>query len=148
MAKFSSGLRNGMLAATGFSAALSGNSELRIFAGASAPASADDAETGTLLMTLSANGAGVGLSFGAPADGAVSKTPAETWMTTSTDAAGTCKYFRLVDTADVGDLSATAPRVQGSIGLVGADMNLTDAVVAAGVPWTLNYFAVGLPTLE
>ena len=147
MAKFSSGLRNGMLGATGFSAALSGNSELRIFAGASAPASADDAETGTLLMTLSAGGTGAGLSFELPADGTVSKTAAEVWMTPATDAAGTCKYFRLVTTTDAGDLSPSAPRVQGTVGLTGSDMNLTNAAVLAGAPWTLNYFTVGLPTL-
>ena len=147
MAKFSSGLRNGMLGATGFSAALSGNSELRIFAATAAPDSADDAETGTLLMTLSAGGDGTGLSFDVPASGTVSKTAAEVWTTPATDAAGTCKYFRLVATVDAGGLSTSAPRVQGSIGLAGADMNLTNAAVTLGVPWTLNYFTVGLPTL-
>ena len=147
MAKFSSGLRNGMLGATGFSAALSGNSELRIFAATAAPESADDAETGTLLMTLSAGGTGTGLSFEPPTGGTVSKTAAEVWTTPSTDAAGTCKYFRLVDISDAGDASAASPRVQGTIGLVGSDMNLTNAAVLAGAPWTLNYFTVGLPTL-
>lgn len=149
MAKFSTGLRNGMLNAAGLKPALDGGL-LKIFAApaGSIPTTADDAETGTLLMTLTAGGDGVtGLTFGDPADGVISKSVAQVWMTSSVDASGQCAYFRFVAQGDDGTQSTTAPRVQGNVGVVGADMNLTSLNVTAGTPWTLNYFNVGLPTM-
>lgn len=147
MAKLSTDLRTQMLGDKGFKELMDG-SELRIFAVAQggAPASADAAETGTLLMKLSAGGTGAGLTFDTPVDGVISKTASEVWTTAATLAAGICAYFRLVKTTDGGAASASEPRVQGFCGLVGTDMVLTQLNVAAGVPWTLNYFNVALPT--
>lgn len=147
MAKFSTGLRNGMLSNTGFTEALDGG-VLKIFSATTPPATADDAETGTLLMVLTAGGDGVtGLTFEPPADGILTKTASEVWMTDAVIASGTCTYFRFVLPSDTGASSTTAPRVQGSIGLMNSDMNLTSTAVTAGEPWTLNYFSVGLPTM-
>lgn len=147
MAKFSTGLRNGMLDSTGFLEALDGG-VLKIFSATTPPATADDAETGTLLMVLTAGGDGVtGLTFEAPVDGILTKTASEVWMTDAVIASGSCSYFRFVAPGDPGTASTVAPRVQGSIGLLGADMNLTSTAVTAGEPWTLNYFSVGLPTM-
>lgn len=145
MAKFSTGLRTGMLQGTGFVEALNGG-YLRIFSGP-APATADDPETGELLMELTAGGDGdTGLSFGAAQDGAISKSDGEVWMTDSISASGTVSHFRFVSSDDTGELSTTEPRIQGGAGLVGADMTLTNMDVTAGNPWTLNFFTVGLPT--
>ena len=145
MAKFSTGLRTGMLQDTSFKAALDGG-HLRIFSGP-VPATADDPETGELLMELTVGGdGGTGLSFGIAAAGAISKSDAEVWMTSSINETGTISHFRFVSSSDTGELSSTEPRVQGSAGLVGTDMTLTNLSVTAGLPWTLNFFTVGLPT--
>ena len=147
MAKFSTGLRNGMLTDVGFLEALDGG-VLKIFSAQDVPASADAAETGVLLMTLTAGGDGTtGLTFDPPVAGVLSKSPSEVWMTPSVDTAGTCAYFRFVAQNDDGTASDTAPRVQGTVGAIGADMNLTNTTVTAGTPWTLNYFHVGLPSM-
>ena len=77
MAMFSTGLRTGMLDNTGARTALA-LGFLRIFSGA-VPASADDAETGTLLSELSNNGTVTGLTS---ADGG------KTWTGTFTPTPG------------------------------------------------------------
>lgn len=146
MAKFSTGLRNGMLSDTGFLEALDGG-VLKIFSATTPPATADAAETGTLLMVLTAGGGATGLTFEAPVDGILTKTASEVWMTDAVTASGTCTYFRFVAPGDTGAASTTAPRVQGSVGLMNSDMNLTSTAVTEGEPWTLNYFSVGLPTM-
>lgn len=150
MAKFSTGLRNGMLGSTGAKEALNGG-RLRIFsvtAPALAPATADAPETGVLLMELTVAGDGVtGLTFGVPDEGVLSKTEAEVWMTSSILASGAISYFRFVAPGDTGAASATQARIQGSVGVVGTDMVLASTAATAGQPWTLNYFNVALPTL-
>ena len=147
MAKFSTGLRNGMLSNTGLSEALNGGF-LKIFSAPTIPATADAAETGTLLMTLTGGGDGTtGLEFDTPANGILGKSPTQVWMTSAIGNAGTCAYFRFVGQSDDGTYSETAPRIQGTVGLAGADMNLTNTLVSAGAPWTLTYFNIGLPTV-
>lgn len=148
MAKFSTALRSGMLNDTGLKALLDGG-VLRVFSVASpevAPANADAAETGTLLMELSAGGTGAGLTFDAPDGAVISKAVGEVWMTSSVDVSGRCAYFRFVLIADDGSEDDTAPRIQGTCGVVGADMVLTSLDVADGLPWTLNFFSVALPS--
>lgn len=149
MAKFSTGLRTGMLNGAGFKEQLDGG-RIRIFSVASPsdiPATADGAEAGTLLMELTAGGDGTtGLTFELPAGGVISKAAGEVWMTSSIDAAGKCAYFRFVGGADTEGDSATDPRIQGACGIAGTDMVLTNLDVVAGVPWTLNFFNVTLPT--
>lgn len=142
-AKFSTGLRNGMLNATGFKEAFT-TGELRIFSG-SAPADADAAETGTLLVTISKDGAGDPLGFGTPAAGVLSKNSGETWQGTI-DSSGTATHWRLVNTADDGSASTTLARVQGTVAAAGADMNLTDPTLTATEVQPINFFAVALPT--
>ena len=148
MPKFSTGLRNSMLNDTGFKTLMDGG-ELRIFAVTApdvVPLTADDAEAGELLMTLTAGGAGGGLNFSVPEGAAISKAEAEVWMTSSVGADGKCAYFRFVQPADDGTASDALPRIQGTCGLVAADMVLTNINVTAGLPWTLNFFTVGFPT--
>lgn len=143
MAKFSTSLRSSMLGTAPFKTVMS-SCELRIFSGA-APATADDAQTGTLLATLKDLGTNP-LSFGTAVDDIIAKLETQTWMTSSVTAAGTATHFRLVLPSDSG-AAGPDPRVQGTIAKVGADMNLGNPVFTAGLPWTLNYFEVRLPTL-
>lgn len=146
MAKFSTGLRTGMTDSTGARTALN-NGFLKIYGGA-VPADADAAVTGTLLATLSDNGGGGGLTFISPVVAAtLTKTAAQVWKTNSITATGTATYWRFVAAADDGTLSTTAPRIQGTVGTVGADMEMSNTLFTAGQPWTLNSFAALLPTL-
>lgn len=146
MAKFSTGLRNGMLSGLSLKAALDGGS-LLLFSGP-VPATADAAETGTVLMSLTVGGDGTtGLTFGTAEGGVISKSEAEVWATSAVDTSGTISYFRFVSPTDSGGDSTTDARIQGTAGIVGTDLVLTSTEVTAGQPWTLNYFNVALPTL-
>ena len=146
MAKFSTGLRNGMLSGLNLKAALDGGS-LLLFSGP-VPATADAAETGTVLMSLTVGGDGTtGLSFGTAENGVISKSETEVWATSAVDTSGTISYFRFVSSTDSGGDSTTEARIQGTAGIVGTDLVLTSTEVTAGQPWTLNYFNVALPTL-
>ena len=146
MAKFSTGLRNGMLSGLNLKAALNGGS-LLLFSGP-VPATADAAETGTVLMSLTVGGNGTtGLSFGTAENGVISKSETEVWATSAVDTSGTISYFRFVSSTDSGGDSTTEARIQGTAGIVGTDLVLTSTEVTAGQPWTLNYFNVALPTL-
>lgn len=146
MAKFSTGLRNGMLSGLSLKAALNGGS-LLLFSGP-VPPTADAAATGTVLMSLTVGGDGTtGLTFGSAADGVISKSEDEVWATSAVDISGTISYFRFVSSTDSDGDSTTEARIQGTAGIVGTDLVLTSTEVTAGQPWTLNYFNVALPTL-
>lgn len=145
MAMFSTGLRTGMLDNTGARTALALGT-LRIFSGA-VPASADAAETGTLLAELTNNGTATGLTFDPAVAGILSKTAAEVWKDNSNNATGTASYFRFVAVGDTGLLSTTQCRIQGLCGVVASDMIMANTTLTSGNPFTLNYFSVALPTL-
>lgn len=143
--KFSTGLRNGMLGSTGFKG-LMDNCFVKIYAGTE-PASADDAIGGaTLLDTLTVSDDGTtGLTFAAPVGDTITKNTSEAWTGTATGT-GVATFFRVVKAADTGAASTTDLRIQGSVGTLGADMNLSSASFTSGTPFTLNYFSVALPT--
>lgn len=116
----------------------------------SQPASADAAATGTLLGTVTLSSGAFtpgtatnGLTFGAAASGAVSKTGV--WSFAGI-AAGTAGWFRLKANAlDNDTLSTALPRVDGSIATSGADMNLSNISVAIGAPSTIDSFTLTFP---
>lgn len=144
--KFSTGLRNGMLGTSGFKA-LMDTCFVKIYAGAE-PATAD-AELGgaTLLCTLTVGDDGTtGVSFAAPSGGVVTKNTSESWTGTASGT-GVGTFFRVVKSTDTEAASTTDLRIQGSVGTLGADMNLSSASFTSGTPFTLNYFSVALPTL-
>jgi hypothetical protein len=143
--KYSTGLRTGMLGSQGFKA-LMDNCVLKIYAGAE-PATAD-AELGaaTLLCTLTVGGDGsTGLTFAPPAAGVITKNTSESWTGTASGT-GVGTFFRVVKSADTEAASTTDLRIQGSVGTLGADMNLSSASFTSGTPFTLNYFSSALPT--
>ncbi len=113
--RLSTGLRNNLAGTTGFAATFA-NGIIEIRTG-SQPVSADNAATGTLLGTVTlASGAFTpgsttnGLTFGAAADGAVSKSGV--WSMNGI-AAGTAGWFRLKGNALDNDLlSTTLPRLE------------------------------------
>jgi len=142
----STGLRDYMLDTGSFKAAMD-LGFLKIYEGA-VPADAD-ASLGAagLLCTLSVDGLGTGLTWeSAAVSGVLSKTVAETWQGTNTDS-GTASFFRFVTAADTGAASTTEMRVQGTVGLVGAELNLSSVTLTVSAVQTVNHFNVALPTL-
>lgn len=146
--RFSTGLRNNLVGALGFSATFDGG-VIEIYSGTQPP-TADSAVTGTLLGTMTlASGAFTpgsptnGLTFAAASGGAVSKTG--TWSFVGI-AAGTAGWFRLKGNAvDAGAVSTTAVRMDGSIATSGADLNLSNITIAIGAPNTCDSFVYTQP---
>lgn len=142
--KASLGLRNKMLDTSSFDAQMN-LGFLRIFTGAG-PASADDAESGTLLVIISLGSTGTGISFAAAASGGViQKASAETWSGVNV-ATGTAGYYRFVAPGDTGLASSTESRIQGTVATAGADLNLSSTSLISGATQTIDFFAVAFPT--
>lgn len=141
--RLSTQLRTNLAGTTGFGTTFA-NGVMEIYSGTQ-PATADAAVTGTLLGTVTLNsGAFVpgaatnGLTFAAAAAGAVSKSGV--WSFNGI-AAGTAGWFRLKGNAvDAGALSTVLPRLDGSVAVSGADLNLSNIAIAIGAPNTIDTF--------
>lgn len=119
----STGLRAGMMNASGAKELLDGG-KIIVLSG-TAPASADAAQTGTALWTISVDGDGTGLTWTA-SGGEISKPGAATWQGATT--AGTATYFRVVGASDTGASSTSEPRIQGTVGTAATnDMVVSNA---------------------
>lgn len=142
--KTSTGLRNAMLATGSAKAALDGG-RINIYAG-TPPASADDAVGGaTLLCAITLNSTGTGILFDTAAvNGVLAKKPSETWSG-AIASTGTAAWYRHVAAADDGTLSTTAPRIQGTVALIGADLNI-DPNFISGQTKAIEHYVVALPT--
>lgn len=141
--KLSTGLANKLLD-TGSLKSIFAAGFIKIYSG-SPPADADAAATGTLLVTISIASGGTGINFDtAGVAGVLAKAPAETWsgVIAATNTAG---YFRHVAAGDTGASSTTQARLQGSVGTVGADLNLTSTSLVSGATQTIDYYTVALP---
>lgn len=124
---------------------------LKIYSG-SQPSNADTAASGTLLVTVTvssgafvAGAFGNGLEFGTAASGAISK-DADTWSGAAV-ATGTAGWFRLCANAtDAGADSTSLPRIDGSVGTSGADLNLSSTSITSGRTYTIDTFTLTLPS--
>ena len=137
--KRSTGLRNYMLVTGSFKQAIDG-SVLHIYSGA-VPASADDSiASAILLCTISLDGSGAGVTLAAAASGGtVSKNPNEIW-TGDVVASGQATFFRMEKPSDASGASTSAVRLQGTVGLVNADLNLSSVNLVVGDARRINYF--------
>ena len=142
--KMSTGLRNEMLSGSSFKNTFDAGSEIRIYGGA-IPSSADSSIGAATLLCVVKNGSS-GITFDTAAiNGILQKNPSETWQGTVLAAAGAgtnATFYRHVLTADDDTASATAPRYQGTVAVVGADMNLTSTLLVSGAVQGLDYHAV------
>jgi hypothetical protein len=142
--KISTGLANKKLD-TGSVKSIMAGGLIKIYTGTE-PADADAAVTGTLLVTISIGSTGTGINFDtAAAAGVLAKAPAETWSGVNA-ATGTAGYFRHVASGDTGASSTTQARIQGSVGTVGADLNLTSVSLVSGATQTIDFYTVAEPT--
>lgn len=139
----STALANKMLD-TGSLKATFNNAEIRIYSG-SVPASAD-AAAGTVIATVT-EASNAALTWAAAAAGGVLAKSANTWADTSgTNAGGVATYYRLVAKTDTDALDTTTyPRIQGTVGVGGADMNVGTTTIALHANFTLNVFTQTLP---
>ncbi len=144
--KASTGLRNQMLDTGSFKSIMDGCTMV-LYAGTE-PASADDDVSGHTVIGTVYNGASpTTLTFEAAAvNGVISKTAAENWTSTIA-ASGTVSFFRLETASDDQTASTTFARIQGSVGLVGEDLNISTLAKTAGETQDIDFFNVGLPTL-
>lgn len=144
MPKFSTGLRNKLLDTNPFKTIFN-LGFVEVWSG-TPPADADQSTAGcTLLCRYSNNNTATGLTFASTAaGGAITKNLSETW---SKAAAGTgsATFWRLVAPGDTQALSTTEPRIQGTIGLAGADLNVGSLSYVATTVYTLDAFAAGIP---
>ena len=137
--RLSTGLRNALLDAGSLKASFN-NAKLQYFSGAQ-PASADDAPTGTLLLTIDNT---TGLNFGTAANGKLPK-EAAAW-TAAALATGTAGYFRLsLLVGDTGAQSTTEVRLDGSVGVFGADLLLSSTALVITATQSVTGFEITLP---
>lgn len=142
--KLSTAVRSAMLATGSLRSTLDGG-EIRIYSGPE-PASVDSAiAAGNLLLVTIKTDANAGLTLSATAPGAtLTKNLAEVWQGTVA-VAGVATFFRFVQGADAGTASTTAMRIQGSVGIAGADMNLSNTSLVVGAVQKLEAFSLTLP---
>lgn len=87
-----------------------------------------------------------GLLFSAPNTGVLSKSPLQVWSFNGI-AAGTAGWARFYGqpTDDGSTTSLILPRLDGSVATSGGDFNLSNIVVASGVPNTVDTFTWAQP---
>jgi hypothetical protein len=131
------------------------NSVIAIYSG-SQPATADAAETGTLLLLLTVDGlpftGGVatnGLNMGVSVAGVLSKAVAEEWKGTGLAAASTgtvAGYFRWYDNAMTTGESTTAVRLDGAIGTSSSyELQMSNTTVVEDGVSVVNTFTYTSP---
>ena len=144
--QISSGLRDHMLISGSFKSGLDGG-VLKIFAGAM-PSTADaDSSALTVLCTISLDATGTGITWASTVTaGILAKNASEIWRG-QIAATGTATFFRWMAIADTGALSTTEKRVQGTVGLAGADLNFSSLSFVSGNYKVIDSLNVALPLI-
>lgn len=127
------------------------NGVLKIYSG-SQPTDPNNAVAGTLLALLTLSSAaftegleGGGLEFDDSVSGVIAKCSEEVWSGLGV-AAGTASWFRLCGNAtDAGALSTVLPRIDGTVGVSGADATISNTQIVVDAPYTVDTFALTFP---
>lgn len=130
------------IAVTGSLKAALDSGKIYIYGG-TVPATADEAISNTLLMTITKDGDGAtGLTFeSAATNGVLTKTAAEVWSGAAV-AAGTATFFRMAATAPTA-ASTTDKRIQGTVGTSALDdIVFNNPTFAVSDTRTLNIFQI------
>lgn len=136
--RLSTGLRTGLCGTWGIKEILNGG-WINIYTGGQ-PASANYAETGSLLATISTTSgtsATDGIQFGTAASGELPKA-AGAWSGLVLTPGGVAGYFRLYDVNHTTGTSGTAVRMDGNIGVSGSDMVLSNTSLVTGATLTID----------
>ena len=147
--RLSTGLRNNLAGPLGFGSTFD-KGVIYIYSGPQ-PLTADAPVSGTLLGIVTKDGGA--FSFGAPANGLTFDVPVGGAVSKSTDAwrltglaEGTAGWFRLMgNTADALGASAVKPRLDGTCGTTGADLNVSNISIVVGAPTTIDVFQFAFP---
>lgn len=135
---------------TGSVKTLMANGVIRIYSGTQ-PATADAAETGTLLMKITESGLAFtgnsptnGLNMGVSADGILAKDTTESWEGIGLAAASTgtvAGWFRWYANAETTGISTTAVRVDGAIGTSSSfELQMSNTTIVEDGPCVINTF--------
>lgn len=127
------------------------NGVLAIYSGHQ-PASADEAETGTLLCLITrdsqpftAGNPENGLNFGDPASGVVDKLDGDVWSGTVL-ATGVAGWFRFYDNAYETGASSTAKRFDGTVSpSSSAELQMANTTLTKDDVTVINAFPVSYP---
>lgn len=126
------------------------NCVIEIYSG-SQPSDADQGETGTKLLRITASGlaftpgaATNGLNFGDPSGGVVAKATSETWVGSGL-ADGTAGWFRCYANRYQTGESTTAIRFDGAVATSGAQLNLSTTSIKSGQNTTIDTFQITFP---
>ena len=145
--RLSTGMANALVNNQGISELLN-NGWLDIFTGPQ-PTDADQVETGTKICRVSStSGVGVadGVKFGTANDGTLPiTTPVWQGQVYADGVAGWFRFYGSSGTGGVTGTNGTAIRMDGAIGISGADLNLTHTNLAAGSVLTLKTFYISQP---
>lgn len=143
--KLSTGLRDHLLTTGDFQSGVDGG-VIRIYNGP-IPATADAALSGnTLLVTISNNSAGTGITMNAAAaSGVLGKNSAEVWSG-AVAANGIPTFYRFSPLTDDFLLSTTAKRLQGTVGNAGFDLNFANTNFVIPEVKRIDTFDVAQPT--
>lgn len=116
------------------------------------PASASYASTSSTLLAIFTNNGGTfvpgspenGLRFGVSSLGVMSKDASQVWQSVAI-ASGTAGWFRLcANPADSGALSTSLPRIDGSVGTSGSQLDMTSTTITLGATYTIDTFTITL----
>ena len=132
--RLSTGARTGLASTAGVKDLFDGGF-IGLFTGGQ-PASADDAETGSLLVTISTTSGTAGISFGTAGTGVLPKA-ASVWSGL-VGTAGVAGWFRMYDIGHLAGTSGTAVRMDGNVGVSGSDMVLSNTNQTVGATLTID----------
>lgn len=113
---------------------------------AAEPSSPNDAVPGgsVLLLVVSNNGTATGVTFAAPSSRIMQKNAGETWKGTVL-ANGTGLWYRFIPNGGTTGVSTSEFRLQGSVGVLNADLLVNSTSFVVATERTINYYTVGLP---
>lgn len=132
--RLSSGMRTGLCGSSGLKELFEGGF-IGIYSGGQ-PATADAAETGSLLTTISSSSGTAGITFGTAGTGILPKS--SDVMSGLVGTAGVAGWFRMYDAAHLTGTSGTAVRMDGNVGVSGSDMVLSNTSQVVGATLTID----------
>lgn len=140
--RLSTGTRNGLAGTRGLKDMFD-NGFLRLYTGGQ-PSSADDAETGTMLVEISTTSGTAGVTFGTVASGQLPKS--STVWSGVVAVAGVAGYFRFFDSNKTTGSNGTARRIDGNVGVSGSDLVLANSTLSFGATVTIDSFTLEVPS--
>ena len=139
--RISTGLVNAMVQTNSFGT-LTSAGFLDLYSG-SQPTTADDAETGTKLCSITTTSGTGGLVFGTAASGILPKS-ASVWSGVVL-ASGVAGWFRFYGAGKTTGTNGTAYRFDGAVGLTGSDLVLTHTSLVKDTTLTIEQFTITQP---